>query len=311
LLREDFALTVVDNLDDFYDPQIKRLNLAAYAGDPRVRFVQADIRDKAALRACASHYDAIVHLAAKAGVRPSFADPAGYHASNVGGVKNLLELARECGVPQVVFASSSSVYGSNPNVPWSEQDEALQPISPYAVTKREGELLGQAYSSLHGFRFVALRLFTVYGPRQRPDLAIHKFARLMLEGRKVPFYGDGSTRRDYTYVDDIVSGIRAAMDYTASQYEIFNLGNNHAISLSDLVAELAEVLGVPALLDRHPEQRGDVPQTWADISKARELLAYRPQTALRDGLRHFAAWLAETTPSPSKHVYPPLAVGAK
>src|SRR5690606_25853251 len=194
----------------------------------------------------------------------------------------------ERGITQFVFASSSSVYGVNPNVPWREDDHVLLPISPYASTKVSGELLGHVYSHLYGIRFIALRFFTVYGPRQRPDLAIHKFARLMLEGKSIPFYGDGTSRRDYTYIDDVIEGVRAAMDYTATRYEVVNLGNNGTVSLRELVQQLEEVLGVEAKLQRLPEQPGDVPQTWADIGKAERLFGYRPTTTLVEGLEQFS-----------------------
>src|SRR5439155_4150780 len=191
---------------------------------------------------------------------------------------NLLEAAREWGTPQFVFASSSSVYGVNPRTPWSEDDPVLLPISPYASTKISGELLGHVYSHLYGIRFVALRFFTVYGPRQRPDLAIHKFARLMRAGRAIPVFGDGSTRRDYTYIDDIVSGIRAAITYDRTAYEVINLGNNQTVSLLEMIDGLEKALGTPATIEWLPDQPGDVPQTWANIAKAGTLLGYRPQT---------------------------------
>jgi UDP-glucuronate 4-epimerase len=292
LLAEQWRVTVVDNFDPFYDPAIKRANLNRFCGSAAFRLARLDIRDLAALRSqLTGDYGVIVHLAAKAGVRPSIQYPAVYGEVNVGGTQNLLELAREWGVRQFVFASSSSVYGVNPNVPWQEGDHVSLPISPYASTKVSGELMGHVYSHLNGIRFVALRFFTVYGPRQRPDLAIHKFARLMLEGKPVPFFGDGTSRRDYTYIDDIVSGIRAAMDYDGSMYEIINLGNNRTVSLAEMVCGLEAVLAVKAKLDRQPEQPGDVPRTWANISKAKALLGYEPRTEFRDGLRWFVEWL--------------------
>lgn len=291
LLAEGHTVTVVDNFDPFYAPALKRRNVAAYHAHPRYGLVEADIRDAAALSGLADRYDVVVHLAARAGVRPSLQDPLGYGETNVLGTQNLLERSREWGVPQFVFASSSSVYGVNPDVPWREDDTGLRPISPYAATKVAGELLGHVYSHLYGIRFVALRLFTVYGPRQRPDLAIHKFARRMLAGEPIPVYGDGGTRRDYTYVGDIVGGIRGAMEYSATPYEIINLGNHQTVSLAEMIRGLEDVLGVPARLERLPEQPGDVPQTWADVSKAARLLGYRPQTDFRTGLREFAAWL--------------------
>lgn len=292
LLAEGWRVTVVDNFDPSYDPAIKERNVAEHLRNERYTLRRLDIRDLARLRRELSDtYDVIVHLAAKAGVRPSIQDPVTYQEVNVTGTQNMLEFARERGIRQFVFASSSSVYGVNPNVPWREDDHVLMPISPYASTKVSGELLGHVYSHLYGIRFIALRFFTVFGPRQRPDLAIYKFARLMLAGHPIPFYGDGSTRRDYTYIDDIIQGVRAAMDYEATSYEVINLGNHQSISLNEVVRELEKVLGVQARLERLPEQPGDVPQTWADISKAQTLLGYRPRTQFRKGLETFVTWL--------------------
>ena len=292
LLGEGATVTVLDSFDPFYERSVKCDNLAAHRDKARFALIEADIRDREAL--CSrldGDWDVIVHLAARAGVRPSIQDPLGYQETNVAGTQNLLELAREWGTKQFVFASSSSVYGVNPHVPWREDDHVLQPISPYASTKVSGELLGHVYSHLYGIRFVGLRFFTVYGPRQRPDLAIHKFARLMLDGKPIPFFGDGSSRRDYTFVDDIIEGVRAAMDYDASPYEIVNLGNNRTVSLSEMVQGLEEALGVEARREPLPAQPGDVPQTWADVQKAGALLGYQPRTDFRAGLRHFAEWL--------------------
>ncbi|HZI79817.1 MAG TPA: NAD-dependent epimerase/dehydratase family protein [Vicinamibacterales bacterium] len=294
LLRDRCRVTVIDNFDPFYDRSIKQANIAPHRDTAAWRLVEGDIRDAALLQGLPADIDVIVHLAAAAGVRPSIADPVRYQEVNVGGTQNLLELARARGIRQFVFGSSSSVYGVNPRVPWSEDDHVL-PISPYASTKIGGELLGHVYSHLHGIRFIALRLFTVYGPRQRPDLAIHKFTKLMLAGQPVPLFGDGSTRRDYTYVADIVAGIRAAIDYQRTPFEIVNLGNNHAVSLMDLVRELEGVLGMKATIDQRPEQPGDVSQTWASIDKAKRLLAYEPRTPFGDGLRHFAEWMGAET----------------
>jgi UDP-glucuronate 4-epimerase len=294
LLADGFDVTVVDSFDPFYDRAMKERNIAAHRTHPRWRLVETDIRDAARLReSVTAPVDTIVHLAARAGVRPSIADPVSYQEVNVQGTQNLLELAREHGVPHFVFASSSSVYGVNPRVPWREEDHVLQPISPYASTKVSGELLGHVYSHLYGFRFIALRFFTVYGPRQRPDLAIHKFARLLLEGRPVPVFGDGSTRRDYTYIDDIIAGIRAAMAYDASRYEVVNLGNNRTLGLHDMIAGLEAALGVAATIERLPEQPGDVPQTWASVDKAHALLGYEPRTSFQEGVARFAQWLRE------------------
>jgi UDP-glucuronate 4-epimerase len=292
LLAMQWRVTAFDNFDPFYDVAIKEQNIAAHRRNPNYRLVPGDLRELDAMRArLGGSYDVIVHLAARAGVRPSIQDPVGYQEVNVRGTQNLLELAREWGTRQFVFASSSSVYGVNPRVPWSEEDHVLQPISPYASTKVSGELLGHVYSHLYGIRFVALRFFTVYGPRQRPDLAIHKFARLMLDGKTIPVYGDGSTRRDYTYVDDIIRGVRAAMDYDASGYEVINLGNNRTVTLSEMIDGLEEALATRAKIERLPEQAGDVPQTWASVDKARRLLGYTPTTPYREGVKRFAEWL--------------------
>jgi len=291
LLAEGWQVTVVDNFDPYYDESIKRANIAGHLSNANYRIVQVDIRDREALQsALTDQYDVLVHLAARAGVRPSIQDPVLYQEVNVKGTQNLLELAKEREIRQFVFASSSSVYGVNPNVPWRESDPVLQPISPYAATKVAGELLGHVYSHLYGIRFIALRFFTVYGPRQRPDLAIHKFARLMIAGKPIPLYGNGSTRRDYTFVEDIVQGIYSAMWYDGSLYEVINLGCDRAISLMELVKILQEELGVEAKIQYLPEQLGDVPQTWADLSKARALLGYSPMTDLRSGLRAFCEW---------------------
>ncbi|BCX02580.1 MAG: epimerase [Candidatus Roseilinea sp.] len=293
LLNEGWHVTVVDNFDPFYDPLIKRRNIAAHTQQPGYELLELDIRDLNALRDIFSErrFEVIVHLAAKAGVRPSIERPLEYQDVNVRGTHNLLELAKEKGVSQFVFASSSSVYGLNPNVPWREDDPVLLPISPYASTKVSGELLGHVYSHLYGIRFIALRLFTVYGPRQRPDLAIHRFARLMLNGEPIPIYGDGSTRRDYTYVGDVVEGIRRAMDYSAASYEVINIGNNQTISLIEMVRGLEEALCIKAKLQYLPLQSGDVPQTWASSDKAERLLGFRPRTPYREGVQVFVNWL--------------------
>lgn len=291
LIRDGHEVTVLDNFDPFYPRAIKDAHVARHAGNPRYHLAEIDLRDAAALESLAGPFDAIVHLAAKAGVRPSIEDPIGYQETNVRGTQNLLEMARRRNVRQFVFASSSSVYGVNPRVPWREEDHVLQPISPYASTKVSGELLGHVYSHLYGIRFVALRFFTVYGPRQRPDLAIHKFAKLMAEGKPVPMFGDGSTRRDYTFVDDIVAGVRAAIDYAGSPYEVINLGNNQTVSLREMIEGLEGALGMKAEIERLPMQAGDVPQTWADVSKAGALLGYAPTTPYQEGVRKFVASL--------------------
>lgn len=292
LLARGWAVTGLDNFDPFYPRAVKLGNLARQIGHAGFALVEADIRDADALsRALTGRYDVIVHLAARAGVRPSILDPVGYQEVNVKGTQHLLELARARGVPHFVFASSSSVYGINPNVPWRESDHVLLPISPYASTKVSAELLGHVYSHLHDIRFIALRFFTVYGPRQRPDLAIHKFARQMRSGLPIPVFGDGSTRRDYTFIDDIVAGVIAAMEYEGSRFEVINLGNNQTVSLTEMIGTLEDALGTRAIVARQSEQKGDVPQTWADIAKAATLLDYRPQTPFAAGVGKFVAWL--------------------
>lgn len=292
LLADGHRVTVVDNYDPFYPRAMKEENLANVRKAPGLRVVEVDVRDASHLEELADSYDSIVHLAAKGGVRPSIADPVAYQAVNVTGTLNVLELARTCGVKQFVFASSSSVYGVNPNTPWREDDHVLLPISPYASTKVSGELMGHVYSHLYGIRFIALRFFTVYGPRQRPDLAIRKFADLIADGKPVTLYGDGGSHRDYTYIQDIISGVRAAMDYSDTAYEIINLGNNRPISLLELVRAIEHVIGKAAKLEFLPEQAGDVPKTCANIDKARALLDYEPKTGMSEGLRRFANWFA-------------------
>jgi len=295
-----WQVTVLDSFDPFYDPALKERNVAPHLDRDDYRLVRADLRDPDALaRELHGGYDVIVHLAARAGVRPSLEDPVGYQQVNVMGTQHLLELAKRWGTKQFVFASSSSVYGVDPDVPWREDQAVTRPISPYASTKVSGELLGHVYAHLYGMRFVALRFFTVYGPRQRPDLAIRKFAQRLLRGEPIPVYGDGSTRRDYTYVDDTVQGVRAAMDYDASAYEVINLGNDRTVTLARMIEALEDVLGVQAVVERQPAQPGDVPQTWADIAKAERLLGYRPSTTFEAGLARFAEWLGvqETGPA--------------
>jgi UDP-glucuronate 4-epimerase len=291
LLASNWAVTAVDNFDPFYEPEIKRRNIEAHRHHPHYTLAKADIRDVDSLCRLPDGWDVIVHLAAKAGVRPSIADPAAYQEVNVAGTQHMLELARMRGVKQFVFASSSSVYGINPGAPWREDNQVLMPISPYAATKVSGELLGHVYSHLYGIRFIALRLFTVYGPRQRPDLAIHKLGRMLLNGEPLPIYGDGGTRRDYTYIDDIIAGIQSAMEYRDSRYEIINLGGSRPVALLELVRAMEEVAGVEAHLEFQREQPGDVPVTFADTSKARALLGFEPATDLRTGLERFFEWL--------------------
>ena len=296
LIRLGTEVVVVDNFDPFYARSRKERNVSNLIANPAFSLLEASIADDtfvdfALASGILEGADGIIHLAAKAGVRPSIEDPVGYQDTNVRGTQNMLELSRKLGIKQFVFASSSSVYGVNPNVPWSEAHAVLQPISPYASTKVSGELLGHVYAHLYGIRFIGLRFFTVYGPRQRPDLAIHKFARLILDRKPIPFFGDGSTRRDYTFVEDTVSGILGALEYTGAQYELFNLGNNRTVSLRELVEALEATFDRKATLNQLPDQPGDVPQTWANIEKAQTLLGYQPSTDLATGLERFKDWL--------------------
>jgi len=288
----DWRVTVIDDLNDFYSPEIKRSNIAAHLGDPDFKFVERDIRVADELKVVfdEDNFDVIVHLAARAGVRPSLNEPKLYVETNINGTVNLLELAREFGVGQFVFGSSSSVYGINSKVPFSEDDKIFQPISPYAATKAAGELLCHTYSHLYDIRTVCLRFFTVYGARQRPDLAIHKFTKLITEGRPIQVFGDGSSRRDYTYIDDIIQGVRASIDYDGSMHEVFNLGESETTELSRLIDLIENAVGNKAIIDRQPMQPGDVPVTFADISKARRLLNYDPHTKIETGIPNFVAW---------------------
>jgi UDP-glucuronate 4-epimerase len=289
---EDLRITIIDNFDPFYSRQIKLLNTDGFEKHHQVTVFDRNL-DTLSITELKTilpqKVDVIIHLAAKAGVRPSINDPLAYQRTNILGTQMLLDFAKETGVKQFVFASSSSVYGVNKNLPWKE-DEQLQPISPYAMTKLAGEMAGHVFSSLYGIRFIALRFFTVYGPSQRPDLAIHKFVRSILTDQPITMYGDGSTSRDYTYVDDIIQGVLSAINYDQSLFEIINLGNNYAVSLKDLIQNIEEVIGRKSAILQQPEQAGDVPQTFADISKAKKLLNYQPTTQLKDGLKNFYDW---------------------
>ncbi len=292
LTEGGWQVTVLDDFNDFYDPAIKWQNIEAHQKHRHYELCEADIRQRPALKHIfqRTRFDVIVHLAARAGVRPSLAQPQLYVETNINGAMNLLELARLNDVRQFVFGSSSSVYGVNKKVPFSEDDPIFNPISPYAATKAAGELLCHTYAHLYGIRCLCLRFFTVYGARQRPDLAIHKFAHLISQGKPIPVFGDGTTRRDYTYIDDIIAGVRAAIDYTKSNYEVINLGESRTVELRELITILEKEMGIPAQINRQPLQPGDVPQTFADISRARRLLGYDPQTQIEDGIRKFLEW---------------------
>jgi UDP-glucuronate 4-epimerase len=290
LLAGGHDVAVLDDFNDFYDPQIKHDNLAAVAKDIRIHHV--DLRDSAAVRNLFDRekFDAIAHLAARAGVRPSILEPHLYYDTNVDGTLHLLDGARLTGVERFIFASSSSVYGARKTVPFSEDDPLNQTLSPYAATKIAGEFLCSTFSHLYQIRVVALRYFTVYGPRQRPDLAIHQFTRKIYAGQPIDQFGDGTTRRDYTYINDVIQGTMAALHYDGPMFDVFNLGESDTIQLKDLITAIESALGKKAKINRLPEQPGDMPLTCADISKAKKLLGYKPTTRLADGLPRFVEW---------------------
>lgn len=292
LLTENNQVAVVDDFNDFYSPAMKRANIAAFSENENFKLYEADIFDAQSLRKIfdVNKFDAIVHLAARAGVRPSLEQPKLYAETNINGTLNLLESAKDFGVKQFVFGSSSSVYGNNEKVPFSETDKIVQPISPYAATKAAGELLCHTYSHLYDVRTVCLRFFTVYGARQRPDLAIRKFTQLISDSKPIQMFGDGTTRRDYTYIDDIIQGVCAAINYEKSSHEIFNLGESDTVELRYLIELIEQNLDKKAIIDRRPMQPGDVSQTFADISKARDFLNYNPQTKIEDGIKKFVEW---------------------
>lgn len=283
-----------DNFDPFYPRAVKEHNVAALKAGPGFHLVEGDILDRPLLeRACRDHgVTEIVHLAALAGVRPSIADPYRYQEVNILGSANVLECARDLKVGNLLFGSSSSVYGNNEKVPFSEADPVDHPISPYAATKKAGELICHTYHHLFEVPVTCLRFFTVYGPRQRPDLAIAKFTRLIDSGRPIPFFGDGTTRRDYTHIGDIVAGVLAALD-RPTPYAVYNLGESQTTTLAELVAMIEAALGKRAVLERLPPQPGDVRITYADITRAREALDYAPATPIADGIPRYVAWYLE------------------
>ena len=288
-------ITCIYDFDPFYSAAIKEFNIRDFTSNPNFRLLKKDLgytsgKELSAL--IGDPVDVIVHIAAKAGVRPSIDNPVAYQQANVIGLQNMLDFARIKNIKQFVFASSSSVYGINDHYPWNE-DEQLMPISPYAMTKLAGEMLGHVYHRLYGIRFIALRFFTVYGPGQRPDLAIHKFTKAILKDQPITMYGDGNTSRDYTFVDDIVKGVIGAMQYDQSGFEIINLGNNYTVSLNELIIAIEDIIGKKAIIEQYPDQPGDVPKTFADINKAKKLFGYNPQTQLKDGLKKFYDWFVE------------------
>jgi len=300
LLRDGHDVVILDDFNDFYDPEIKRENIAPVSREVAIH--QIDLRDSVAVRSLfrSEKFDTIAHLAARAGVRPSIQQPQLYYDTNVIGTLHLLEAARVTGVQRFVSASSSSVYGIGRTVPFSEALHLTQTISPYAASKIAAEFLCSTYSHLYQLRVLALRYFTVYGPRQRPDLAIHRFTRRIHFGKAIDQFGDGTTRRDYTYIDDIIQGTMAALKYDGALFDVFNLGESETIQLSDLIAAIESALGKKATINHLPEQPGDVPLTCADISKARRLLGYDPKTAFAEGLPRFVNWFLGSEASRAK-----------
>ncbi len=295
LLLDGYKVAGIDNFDDFYSPDLKRRNIASCLAHENFKLHPYDICDAPAMDEVFTDEspDVVVHLAARAGVRPSIEFPLLCQRINGSGTLNMLEMTRKHHVSRFVFASSSSVYGEREKMPFSENDSAEAPISPYAATKRANELMCHAYHHLHGINVTCLRFFTVYGPRQRPDLAIRRFTELMEMGKEIPFYGDGSSSRDYTYIDDVLGGVMAAID-RPFPYEIINLGGSRTITLNELVRLLEEGVGKKAILRKVPPQTGDVPRTCADISKARRLLGYDPKTPIEEGIARFVKWFRES-----------------
>ncbi len=295
LLAKGNMVYGIDNFDPFYPRATKERNLSAFIDHPRFNFTEFDLADKEALFnwAGAKEVTMIVHLAGKAGVRPSIDDPAGYFKANIVATQNILDLMRTFGIKKMAFASSSSVYGNSETVPFSEDADVSKPVSPYAFTKKACELINFTYHHLYQLDIINLRFFTVYGPGQRPDLAIHKFARLISNGKEIPMFGDGSTARDYTFVEDTVAGIESAVAYLFSNenvYEIINLGNNQPVSLKDMIAAISDAMGKKPEIEQLPMQPGDVNITFADISKAKSMLGYQPLTPFSEGVRKFAEW---------------------
>ena len=291
LLSDGYSVVGIDNFDPFYPRAVKEGNLNIARQNPFFEFIESDLCDADLYRQLSTQsFDMIIHLAAKAGVRPSMIDPLGYNMSNIIGTTQLLEYARKQSISRIIFASSSSVYGVNKNLPWSVDDKTLIPISVYAFTKLSGEELCGLYQKYFNLNITVLRFFTVFGPRQRPDLAIHKFVKAIERGEKIQMYGDGNTFRDYTFIEDIVSGIMGAVHRKNTEFEIFNLGNTHTVSLMTLVNIIEELLGKKANIEYLPEQPGDVPYTWSNIEKSQQLLGYNPQTDIRDGIQQFITW---------------------
>lgn len=291
LLKDGKKVICLDNFDNFYDPAIKRRNISDAIKNPNYKLIEGDIRDLKLLKDIFSSHKIshVFHPAARAGVRPSIADPLLYEDVNIKGTMNMLEMAKGFKVENFVFASSSSVYGENKKVPFSESDNVDKPISPYAATKKACEEICFTYHHLYNISITCLRFFTVYGPRQRPEMAIHKFTRLIDEGRKLPMFGDGSSKRDYTYIDDIIDGVMKSLD-KKHDFEIFNLGESETTELRKLISLIEKNLGKKAQIDEQPNQPGDVSITYADIEKAKMMLGYSPCTKIRNGVEFFVKW---------------------
>ena len=294
-LINDANIICIDDFNDFYSPSIKRNNIKEHLNHPNYKLYEMDIADYEQLRKVfeVNNITHIIHLAARAGVRPSLLEPRLYAQTNITGTLSLLELAKEFKVSKFVFGSSSSVYGARKDGPFNEEMQINKPISPYAATKAAGEQICYTYSHLYNMSIICLRFFTVYGPRQRPDLAIHKFSKLIQEGKPIPVFGDGTTKRDYTYVDDIIQGVLASIEYDKSPFEVINLGESQTVELNYLISLLEENLHKKAVIERMPLQPGDVPITYADITKAKHLLGYNPTTPIEKGLKNFNHWFNE------------------
>jgi nucleoside-diphosphate-sugar epimerase len=298
LLKSGHQVIGIDNFDPFYHWQIKERNLSGFINHPAFRFIEVDLADFPSLTKSLKHeqVDVVVHLAGKAGVRPSIDDPQAYIRANITATQNVLDLMKRKNIKKMAFASSSSVYGNSKETPFHEGQDVNQPISPYAFTKKACELINHTYHALYGLDIVNLRFFTVFGPRQRPDLAIHKFTKLILNGEEIPMFGDGSTSRDYTYYEDTISGIESAINYLQKHeqvYEIINLGNNQPVKLADMVAAIEKACGIKANIKQLPMQPGDVDITFANIEKAKTLLGYNPQYSFEEGVKNFVAWYKE------------------
>lgn len=291
LVNKNINVICIDNFDNFYDPGIKHRNLESLITKNNFKLICGDIRDSATLEKIflENEITFVIHLAAKAGVRPSIAEPELYFDVNLNGTVNLLEAMRKSNIKKMIYASSSSVYGNSNMVPFIENDACDHPISPYAASKRSSELICHTYHYLFNMDIFCLRFFTVYGPKQRPDLAIHKFTNYIFEGKRIPFYGDGTTKRDYTFIDDIIDGIILAID-KVSGFEIINLGESKTIMLKELLQNLEEIIGKKALIEKLPLQQGDVNLTYADLSKAKKILGYSPKWNIHDGLTKFINW---------------------